>query len=59
MNNEYNRIHGHWKVCDQAPNAKSSNLLVEKICELMEKGYKNKEIMLQSIDDLGIVFYKN
>lgn len=44
MNNEYNRIHNHWKTCDSAPNAKSNNLLIHKICELMEQGYLNKEI---------------
>lgn len=30
-----------------------------KAMNAVSKGYKNKEIMLQSIDDLGIVFYKN
>lgn len=45
MNNEYNRLHGHWKHSENAPNAQTTNLFVEKICELMEQGYYNKEIM--------------
>lgn len=44
MNNQWNREFEHWKVCENAPNAKVSNELVHKICKLMEDGYLNKEI---------------
>ena len=44
MNNNWNYIHGHYVCGENSPNAKSTNLFVEKICELMSLGYLNKEI---------------
>lgn len=45
QNNEYNRINGHWKICEDAPNSKVENALVHKICQFMEDGYKNIQII--------------
>lgn len=45
MNNEWNRIHNHWKIGENAPNAKIDNDTVHKICKLMEDGFLNKDIM--------------
>lgn len=45
MNNEWNRIHDHWKIGEEAPNAKVDNDQVHKICKLMESGYLNRDIV--------------
>ena len=44
MNNEWNHMHGHWKICEDAPNSKETNETVHTICQLMEKGFSNKYI---------------
>ena len=45
MNNEWNRIHDHWKIAEDAPNSKVTNELVHQICKMMEDGYLNKDII--------------
>lgn len=45
MNNEWNRIHDHWKIGENAPNAKIDDDQVHRICKLMESGYLNKDIV--------------
>ena len=44
MNNEWNRIHGHYKCCEDAPNSRVSNETVHMICKLMVDGFSNKDI---------------
>lgn len=52
LNNEWNRIHDHWKIGENAPNAKVTNELVDKICKLMEDGHLNREIIsILNLDD--------
>lgn len=45
MNNDWNIEHGHCMHGDKSPNAKANNKTVRKICELLEQGYGNKEII--------------
>ena len=52
LNNEWNRIHDHWKIGENAPNAKVTNELVDNICKLMEDGHLNREIIsILNLDD--------
>ena len=58
MNNEWNRIHDHWKIAEDAPNAKVSNDTVHKICKLMEDGWLNKDI-IKVLGFTNNVYYKS
>lgn len=58
-NNEWNILNGHYKSCEKAQNAKSTNLLVHKICRMMRDGYLNRDIMKELNLDSSDSYYKN